>query len=188
MLKIFKIVKDNKKSIRVPSTEVEFPYKQKYLDLAKDMTDYLVTSQDDELAKKYNLRSGVGLAAPQTGLNKRIISIFYEEKDEEGKVINSYKYGLINPKIVLESVQETALSDGEGCLSVDDEHHGLVYRHYKVEVKAFDVFENKDIDIKASGFLAIILQHEIDHLNGVLFYDRIDNKKPDYVKPGSILL
>ena len=73
-----------------------------------------------------------------------------------------------------------------GCLSVDNEHEGYVYRSYKIVVKAFDALKGEDVTITARGYDAIVLQHEIDHLNGVLFYDHIDKKDPFKVIPGSV--
>ncbi|HOA11556.1 MAG TPA: peptide deformylase, partial [Bacilli bacterium] len=63
-----------------------------------------------------------------------------------------------------------------GCLSVDEDHPGHVYRHYKIRVKAFDILNNEEVEINTFGYPAIVLQHEIDHLHGVLFYDRINEE------------
>lgn len=177
MNNVFKIVKDNKKSLRLPSANIVMPLEDKYRKLGLDMLEYLKMSQDPELAEKYHLRPGVGLAAPQIGINKKIIAV-YESDIVDGKkeVINQFI--LVNPKIVSESVKMCALSTGEGCLSVDKDHEGYVYRHLKIVVQAFDILTNDYIEITASGYLSIVLQHEIDHLNGILFYDRIDKKQP----------
>src|SRR5699024_12397399 len=82
--------------------------------IADDMLEYLKNSQDEEIAEKYNLRSGVGLAAPQLGISKQIFVVhFYDKKD------NLHSYQLFNPKIVSYSVEQAYLANGEGCLSVD---------------------------------------------------------------------
>ena len=74
---------------------------------------------------------------------------------------------------------------GEGCLSVDEEHPGHVIRHFKITVEAFDAKSHQNIVITARGYDAIVLQHEIDHLDGILFYDRIDKVHPDKTIPGA---
>ena len=91
-------------------------------------------------------------------------------------------------KIILESIQEVYLSGGEGCLSVDEMHEGYVYRHNKIQVKAFNAITMKEEIITARGYEAIVLQHEIDHLSGVLYYDHINKKDPFFVKEGAIRL
>ncbi|MCX5775936.1 MAG: peptide deformylase, partial [Firmicutes bacterium] len=84
----------------------------------------------------------------------------------------------VNPRIIASSVKKAYLSGGEGCLSVDGDHPGYIYRSNKVTIKAFDVLQEKDIEIVAHGYEAIVLQHEIDHLDGILFYDRINKLDP----------
>jgi peptide deformylase len=71
---------------------------------------------------------------------------------------------------------------------VPTEYPGYVYRANKITVKAFDLIQNKEILIQAEGFDAIVLQHEIDHLNGRLFYDILDQKDPFKEKNNSTLL
>lgn len=185
MAKLFRIVKDNAKSIRERCVPVEEPYSQEVIDFVNQMHDYLVLSQDEEFAKKNKMREGVGLAAPQVGRNIRALCVFYEDKDEKGNVIKTVDHRLINPKLISESVKLCTLG-GEGCLSVDDAHEGYVYRPYRIIVDAYDVKEGKQVKIQASGYEAIVLQHEMDHLNGVLFYDHINKQDPFYDVPGSI--
>lgn len=185
MKKYFKIVKDNSNSIR--SKCVNANIDQETIDLVNSMKDYLVDSQNEEIRNKYHMREGVGLAAPQIGKNIRALVVYYEEPQEDGSV-KIIDHRLINPKIILESVKEAYLSNGEGCLSVDDEHQGYVYRKYKIQVKAYDVCLKKENIITAYGFEAIVLQHEIDHLDGILFYDHINKKDPFLVKDGAVRL
>lgn len=183
MSKYFKIVKDNVKSLREKCQEVN-EITPEVVALVNQMHDYLVDSQNDEIAKKHNLRAGVGLAAPQIGVNIRALCVYIDESTDEEKIIVDHR--LINPRIILESVKEAYLAGGEGCLSVDDKHEGYVYRNYKIQVKAFNVKTMKEEIITARGYEAIVLQHEIDHLNGILFYDRIDKKNPFNVKEDAI--
>ena len=82
-------------------------------------------------------------------------------------------------KIIEYSFRKCALKDGEGCLSVDQEHQGLSHRYYKIKMAAFDALTNQDVVITARGFDAVVLQHEYDHLDGLFFYDRIDKNNPD---------
>ena len=185
MSKYFKIVKDSNPSLRQKCEEVK-EITPELIDFVNEMHNYLVASQDEVISQKYNLREGVGLAAPQVGRNIKALVVYFEESTEEGSRIIDHR--LINPKIILESVKEVYLSGGEGCLSVDEPHQGYVYRHNKIQVKAFNVQTKKEEIITARGYEAIVLQHEIDHLNGVLFYDHIDKKNPFLQKEDAIRL
>ena len=183
-MKIFKIVKDNKKSLRERSKDVEFPLDEELKTTLMDMLEYLKASQDEDFLEKHpDIRSGVGLAAPQIGVNKCMLVISY--KDEDNK---THDYALINPKIISESIKECYLEGGEGCLSVDAPHEGYIYRAYKVRVKAFDLLKNNYVEYEFRGYPAIIVQHEIDHLKGILFYDHINKTNPFIKKPGSIAI
>lgn len=186
MKKFFKIVKDSNPSLRQKSEEVK-EITPELIDFVNEMHDYLVASQDEEISKKYNIREGVGLAAPQVGRNIKALVVYFEEQVDENKTI-IIDHRLINPKIILESVKECYLSGGEGCLSVDEPHEGYVYRHNKIQVKAFNVQTKKEEIITARGYEAIVLQHEIDHLNGILYYDHIDKKNPFNQKEDAIRL
>ena len=168
-----KIVKDNNPIMRKKSQPVELPLSQEDKKTLDDMLNYLKLSQDEDYAKKHNIRAGVGIAAIQIGLLKRMFCIYYET--EEGIV----QYQLVNPKIIEYSVRKCALKNGEGCLSVDQDHEGLSHRYYKIKMAAFDALRNEDIIITARGFDAIVLQHEYDHLDGLFYYDRIDNNNPN---------
>lgn len=186
MKNLFKIVTDNQPSLRKKCALVE-NIDDDVISLVNEMHDYLVASQDPEIQKKHHIREGVGLAAPQIGHNICALVVYYEQEDEEGNIV-TIDHRLINPKIILESVKEAYLAGGEGCLSVNDEHQGYVHRKYKIQVKAFDAKTRKDTIITARGYEAIVLQHEIDHLNGILFYDRINKKDPFEVKEDAIRL
>lgn len=179
---MFKIVKDSEKSIREKCKPVEMPLSKEDKELALQMVDYLIKSQDDEYAEKHNIRSGVGLAAPQIGVNKRMFAVYYIVDDE---VI---QYALINPKIIQNSVKKVALASGEGCLSVDNDHPGYVYRFDKIVIKGYDALQEKDVTITAHGYDAIVLQHEYDHLDGILYYDRINKQNPTQEIPNSYLI
>ena len=168
-----KIVKDSNPIMRQKSEPVPLPLSEEDRNTLDNMLEYLKLSQDEEYAKKHNIRAGVGIAAIQIGLLKRMFCIYYEKED------GIVQYQLVNPKIVEYSVKKCALSNGEGCLSVDGEHPGLSHRYYKIKMAAFDALTNQDIVITARGFDAIVLQHEYDHLDGKFFYDRIDKNNPN---------
>ena len=114
----------------------------------------------------------MGLAFPQLGINKRVIIIVHEVEDG---IFDEYVF--VNPKIVSYSEEMIAADVGEGCLSVNREVDGHVPRHARVTVEGYDIDGNK-IKVRAREELAIAFQHEIDHLNGILFYDRINKNKP----------
>ena len=106
---------------------------------------------------------GIGLAAPQVGVLKRIIVV---EGEEEGAI------ALINPKIVK---QEGKVIAEEGCLSFPD-LYAEVQRFLRVTVKALDP-QGKEVEITRENLVARALQHEIDHLEGILFVDKIGRAK-----------
>lgn len=189
MSKYFKITKDNEPKLRERSLPVENPNDEEIIALVNKMHDYLVASQDEDIRTRYHMREGVGLAAPQIGHNIRVLAVYYpDDYDENDKPISFVDHRLINPRIIGESIKEICLKNGEGCLSVDADHQGYVYRKYKITVKAFDAVKREEVTFDARGYEAIVLQHEIDHLNGVLFYDHIDKKNPFLIKPGAIIL
>ena len=70
------------------------------------------------------------------------------------------------------------LKDGEGCLSVNDEHQGYVPRYAKVTIKGYDALTDQEVKIVARGYEAIVFQHELDHFDGIIFYDKIDADDP----------
>jgi peptide deformylase len=115
---------------------------------------------------------GVGLAAPQIGKSIRLIVVHVPEDEEDGTKETSLK--LINPEIIKSSGSQLG---PEGCLSIPG-WAGDVERAETVTVKAIDM-DNRPVRIKAHGYLARVLQHEIDHLDGILFPDRIPDKKND---------
>ena len=111
---------------------------------------------------------GVGLAGPQIGVMRRIIVVHVpEDIDEEGSP--DIRLTLLNPEIVKGHGKEYAM---EGCLSIPD-WVGEVPRMSAITVKAMDL-DNRPVRIKAEGYFARVLQHEIDHLDGILFPDRME--------------
>ena len=116
---------------------------------------------------------GIGLAAIQLGTPKRVVTMDLSKKEETEKNPQVF----INPEIVWSS-DEKAIYE-EGCLSIP-EFYEEVERSAQVKVKYLDL-EGKTHEVEANGLLATCLQHEIDHLNGVLFIDHISKLKRDRV-------
>ena len=176
MFKKLDILDEKDKRLRMISKDANFPLNKEYKKLIQRAIDELTYSQIEEYEKKYNLRPGMGLAFPQLGINERIIIIVHEV--EEATFDN---YVVINPKIVSYSEEMIAADAGEGCLSVNRDVEGHIPRHARVTIEGFDEDGNK-IRIRAREELSIAFKHEIDHLNGILFYDRIDKNKPFYTE------
>jgi peptide deformylase len=130
----------------------------------------------DDMFETMRQAPGVGLAAPQIGIPAQLAVIEYAEEDDEEEAgaetppkppKPKQLFVLINPEIVKRS--EEKVTGVEGCLSIPG-LVGEVERHEKLQVKALNRY-GKPVKIKAEGWLARIFQHEIDHLNGVLFTD-----------------
>ena len=122
---------------------------------------------------------GVGLAAPQVGVTKRIIVVDCgtREKEEPAPLSPVQPYAIVNPEVV---ERDGKISWEEGCLSVPG-YTDEVERAAKVVVKGLNR-EGEELRIEAEGLLAVCLQHEIDHLEGVLFVDRLSRLKQSMVK------
>ena len=185
------IIREGHPTLRAIAEEFTFPLSDQDIILGEKMMQFLHHSQDPVMAEKLGLRGGVGLAAPQLDISKRIIAVLVPNpEDEEGnppKEAYSIQEVMYNPKIVSHSVQDAALGDGEGCLSVDRNVPGYVVRHARVTVDYYDKTGEKH-RIKLKGYNSIVVQHEIDHINGVMFYDRINPKDPFAVKDGMLIL
>lgn len=177
------IVKDVNPIVREKSQDVQLPLSKEDQELLHNMLQYVRDSQDDHLALENNLRPAVGIAAVQLGVLKKMLAIVVP--DEDG---NNIEYALVNPKIISESVQRAYLKHGEGCLSVEDEHQGIVPRAARITVKAYDMIRDEEITIRAKNFLAIVMQHEIDHFSGTLFYDHIQKDDPWKPIPDAIVI
>lgn len=172
MVPDIKILDESNKVLHQISKEVTFPLDAETKKLIDDSLDYLEKSQIKEYSEKYDLRPGMGLSFVQLGILKRIFVI--SEEIEEGKF---NRYVVINPKIVSQSEELIYVGEGEGCLSVNREVEGIVPRHARMTVDAFD--ENGDeYRIRVREDISVAFQHEIDHLNGILFVDKIDKKNP----------
>jgi len=131
----------------------------------------------DDMIETMREAPGVGLAAPQINVSQQLAVIEYAEEDEDEELIEDNEtprdpkpkklFVIINPEIIKAS-DEKVLGI-EGCLSIPN-LHGEVERHQAIQVKALNR-HGKPVKIKVDGWMARIFQHEIDHLNGVLFTD-----------------
>ena len=151
-----KIVTLPAENLTKPSEKVKFP-------LPSDFSRLIA-----EMIRVCRKSHGIGLAAPQVGLNIRLV------------IINLEAYGvkpfpLINPEITKTSANKVEAE--EGCLSIPG-IYGVIKRPEKVDVRA-QTPEGKTIEFKADGLLARVAQHEVDHINGVLFIDHLSKKERD---------
>ena len=176
MFKKLNILDEKDPHLRKKSVDAKLPLSKEYKNTIENIIKELTYSQIEEYATKYDLRPGMGLAFPQLGINERIIVIVHEYED--GKFNN---YVVVNPKITSYSDEMIAAEAGEGCLSVNRDVEGHIKRYARVTVEGFDPDGNK-IKYRAREELSIAFQHEIDHLEGILFYDRIDKNKPFYTE------
>lgn len=138
--------------------------KKKALPVAR--VDDAIRKQMDDMLETMYAENGMGLAAPQVGISNRVIVMDIARKDEEPKI-----FKMANPEIIWESPELKSYE--EGCLSVP-EHYAEVKRPASVKVRYLD-YDNEIREIEADGVLAVCVQHEIDHLNGVLFIDHLSS-------------
>ena len=167
-----KILDEKNPILRKKSVNVSFPLDDETKQLIDDSLTYLEMSQIDEYMKKYDLRAGMGLSFVQIGVLKRIFVISEELENGTFK-----RYTLINPKVISRSEELIYVGEGEGCLSVNRPVDGIVPRNARITVEAYDINGNK-FTIRVREDIAIAFQHELDHLDGILFIDRIDKNNP----------
>lgn len=182
MLTMKDVIREGHPTLALKAQEVTVPLDDETKQQLRDMMEFLINSQTPEIAEQYELRPGVGIAAPQLNISKQMLAILTTDENNE----RLYKMLLVNPKIVSHSEAKTYIPGGEGCLSVDREVEGLVPRHKKIRVRALQYLPETDelrkVEIRIGGYVGVVLQHEIDHLNGVLFTERVvenlDNIEP----------
>lgn len=128
---------------------------------SRDVTNFDKKLADllDDMIETMHKENGVGIAAPQVGILRKAVVV----EPEEGKI-----YELVNPQIIS---AEGEAEDSEGCLSVP-KVYGIVKRPTKVVVRAYDR-NGRQFELKAKDFAARIVCHELDHLDGVLFVDKV---------------
>ncbi len=141
-------------------------------DIVKLIDDMTNASTDWEDSRPHEISAA--LAAVQVDKLERVVIV---RSDFDDKAVREFT-ALINPEIV--KLEGDITYDYEGCLSVNNVY-GNVPRHSKIRVKALDIKGN-EVRFKAEGFLARVIQHEIDHTNGILFIDHIKDKKDAFFK------
>ncbi|ASA26608.1 peptide deformylase [Paenibacillus donghaensis] len=166
------IIREGEPVLRTVAEPVALPLQQEDRETLECMLQFLKNSQDPEMSAEYRLRSGVGLSANQIGVTKRLFVMY--STDEKDRII---EHAWANPKIISHSVSMVYLPESEGCLSVDRPVHGFVPRYESVKVRGYNL-DGKEVTLKFKGYQAIIIQHEIDHLDGIMFYDRINKEHP----------
>lgn len=185
------IIREGNPTLRAVAKDVDLPLSDEDIILGEKMMQFLKNSQDPVMAEKMGLRGGVGLAAPQLDISKRIIAVLVPNpEDEEGNPPEkpySMQEVMYNPRVISHSVQDAALADGEGCLSVDREVPGYVVRHSRVTVEYADKNGDKQ-KVKLRGYNSMVVQHEIDHTNGIMFYDHINENNPFEIKDGMLII
>ncbi len=170
------IVKEGCQILREKCTKVNLPLSSDDLACIRGLYEYVLASAIDDLVKQFGIRPGVGIAAPQVGVTKRMFAMNADDfLDEKG---TKYNFAVINPQIIEKSEQLTYLPGGEGCLSVDRPTPDLVTpRHYRIKVKFASLDYNtnkiKNVTMVLEGYPAIVFQHEYDHLDGIMYVDKM---------------
>ncbi|AVN60568.1 peptide deformylase [Mesoplasma entomophilum] len=152
----------------------------------KKLIDFVVASQDEKFnyeGKEDYLRPAVGLAAPQIGINKDMFYIRFNLPDDKIE-----EYAMINTEYIAKSSRIAALEEGEGCLSVDEDKHGIVPRAWIISVKGFDWLRKEWVELKLKDYRSIVFQHEMDHNIGNLYYDHINNEDPEFIGDDWVIL
>lgn len=156
-------------------------------DPIQEITDEILNLSDEMIAVMYE-KSGVGLAATQIGINKKLIVINFtpnetnvsrHKSEGEAFLIPQMPIALINPEIL--NYSDLKVTSEEGCLSVP-QIYAEVIRSAKVVIKS-KLLNGDEICMEYGGLLSIIFQHEIDHLNGILFVDRLKPDQLEKIKP-----
>jgi len=158
----------------LPITKYPHPVLRTKADPVKEVTDDIRELLNNMSETMYDA-PGVGLAANQIGLAIRACVIDVGDDEETGRVARLYK--LVNPEIIERSGK---IKYEEGCLSIPGVHE-VVERSSSVKVRSLNE-EGEEIIIEAEGLLSICLQHEIDHLDGILFTDRLSGLKKRLVQ------
>ena len=179
MLTMIDVIREGHPTLEMKAKEVELPLSDEDKSTLHSMMEFLENSQNPEISEEYELRPGVGLAAPQINISKRMIAVLTtDEKNEK-----LYRLLMVNPKIISHSVKKVYIPGGEGCLSVDRETEGITARHKKITVRTFlydtEADELKKAEIRVSGYVSVVLQHEIDHLDGILYTTKLNEFLPD---------
>lgn len=188
MITMKNVIREGHKTLVTVAKEVRLPLSSSDKKLLKDLLQYVKNSQDPEMVEKYQLRPAVGIAAPQVNVSKRMYAVHVTDFDG-----TLYSYTIINPIITKKSTALIYVPGGEGCLSVDRETEGLTPRYKAITLEAMHYDEPSDkvypIKLNLEGYVGIVFQHELDHLNGILYVSKlfpsIPNAEPAFEIPES---
>lgn len=175
------IIREGHKTLTTVAKEVQLPLSPADKKTLKDMLFFVINSQDEEIAKTYELRPAVGLAAPQINISKRMFAMHVSDFDQ-----TLYSFAFVNPKIIKKSQEITYIPGGEGCLSVDRATEGLTPRYSEITIESYvyDIASDEVVHITMdlSGYPSVVFQHEYDHLDGIMFttklFPQIPNARP----------
>ncbi len=174
------VIDDNNPLLREKATPVEFPMSEEEIATYRGLREYVINSIDPVLAENFGLSPAVGIAAPQVGVLKQMAAVYIADENDKPLL----DIVLINPKIMAHSVEKTYLDSGEACLSVKGIHDGIVERYAYIKVR-YQTLDGETKTLEASDFFAVAIQHEMDHLKGILFYDHINKQNPFLASKGS---
>jgi peptide deformylase len=188
MLTMKDVIREGHPTLYEKAKEVLFPLSKEDKALLVALHDYVVNSTNEDMLEQYDFRPSVGIAAPQVNVSKRMYAVHVEDFD--GVL---YSYMLINPVITEKSQSLIYLPGGEGCLSVDRETEGLTPRYESITLEAFRYIKEIDevvpIVLHLHGYISIVFQHELDHLNGILYTQKLfldlPSAKPAFTLPES---
>lgn len=183
MLTMKNVIREGHPTLTKIAQEVKLPLSSGDKKLLKDMLEFIINSQDEAMVEKYDFRPAVGIAAPQLNVSKRMFAVHVTDFDG-----TLYSYALVNPVLKEKSMDLIYVPGGEGCLSVDRETEGLTPRYGSVtfEALSYDIPSGAliPIELKLSGYVGIVFQHEFDHINGIMFtsklFPNLPNAKPAF--------
>lgn len=186
MLTMKDVIREGHPTLSLIAEEVSLPLSEEDKNLLIELHEYVVNSIDENMLEILDFRPSVGIAAPQVNVLKRMYAVHVEDFD--GVL---YSYMLINPIIREKSNALIYLPGGEGCLSVDRETEGLTPRFESITLDAHRYIKELDevipITLHLSGFIGIVFQHELDHLNGILYTQKLflnlPSAKPAFTLP-----
>jgi peptide deformylase len=172
MITMKDVIREGHPNLNKVSDPVKVPLSNEDKQLLIDLLNYVKHSTDEDMLEKYDLRPSVGIAAPQVNVLKRMFAIHVHDVDG-----TLYSYMIVNPTIKQKSSNLIYLPGGEGCLSVDRETEGLTPRHESITLEGLRYIEEIDtltpITLHLSGYIGIVFQHEFDHLNGILYTQKL---------------
>lgn len=172
------IIKEGHPTLTKKAKKVDLPLSKNDKKTLKDLMNYVKNSVNPEMVEKYDLRPSVGIAAPQINISKRMFVVSFYNLD--GIL---YEYALVNPTLEVLNNNKIYIPGGEGCLSVVRETEGITPRYKEVLIKAhrYDIASDTlvPIELKLSGYEAIVFQHEYDHLEGILFTEKLFDELKD---------